>query len=66
MDRLAEKITSFVQKNAEKYCRLSEEIWNYAELAFQEEKSVKALTDLLEQEGFRITSGLAGIPTAFR
>ena len=65
MESLAEKITQFVQKNEEKYRRLSQEIWGYAELAFQEEKSVRALTEMLEQEGFRITAGLAGIPTAF-
>ena len=65
MEALAEKITRFVQKNAEKYRKLSQEIWGYAELAFQEKKSVRALSEMLEQEGFRITAGLAGIPTAF-
>ncbi|MDD3192677.1 MAG: amidohydrolase [Oscillospiraceae bacterium] len=65
MERLAEKITQFVRKNEKKYCEISEKIWQYAELAFHEEKSAKALTDLLEQEGFRVTAGLAGIPTAF-
>lgn len=65
MDYFAEKITQFVQKNEEKYCQLSQEIWRYAELAFHEEKSSQALIQMLTQEGFTITTGLAGIPTAF-
>ena len=65
MDYFAEKITQFVQKNEEKYCQLSQEIWRYAELAFHEEKSSQALIQMLTQEGFAITTGLAGIPTAF-
>ena len=39
MENLAKKITQFVQKNEERYRKLSKEIWNYAELAFHEEKS---------------------------
>ena len=65
MEQLASKITAWVQKNQEKYMRLSQQIWQYAELAFQETKSVQALTQLLEEEGFAVTAGLAGIPTAF-
>lgn len=65
MDYFAEKITQFVRKNEEKYCQLSQEIWRYAELAFHEEKSSQALIQMLAQEGFAITTGLAGIPTAF-
>ena len=65
MEHLAKKITQFIRKNEEKYCKLSQEIWQYAELAFHEEKSSQALIRMLEQEGFQITAGLADIPTAF-
>ena len=65
MENLAKKITQFVQKNEERYRKLSKEIWNYAELAFHEEKSAQALIRMLEEEGFAITTGLADIPTAF-
>lgn len=47
-------------------CNLSDEIWDYAEIRFQETKSVKALTDLLISEGFHVDIGLADMPTAFR
>lgn len=65
MNRLAEKITRYVQQNEEKYSALSKQIWSYGELAFHEHQSVKAITDLLIEEGFSIRENLAGIPTAF-
>jgi aminobenzoyl-glutamate utilization protein B len=47
------------------YVALSDEIWEYAELRFQEHKAVAAQCAILEAEGFRVTRGLAGMPTAF-
>jgi aminobenzoyl-glutamate utilization protein B len=44
---------------------LSDEIWKYAETALREHKSSKALADWAEAEGFRVTRGVAGMPTAF-
>ena len=44
---------------------LSDEVWRYAETALQETKSSKALADFAEQKGFRVTRGVAGMPTAF-
>ena len=41
------------------------EIWNYAELGYQENKSADLLAQSLEDEGFSIKKNLAGIPTAF-
>lgn len=40
-------------------------IWNWAELGYQEQKSSRLLSDLLESRGFRVTRGVANIPTAF-
>ncbi len=44
---------------------LSDEIWAYAEIAFQEKKSSKALADYAEAQGFKVERGVAQIPTAF-
>jgi len=44
---------------------LSDEIWAYAEVAFQETKSSKALADYAESKGFKVERGVAEIPTAF-
>ncbi len=41
------------------------QIWNFSELGYKEEKSSALLKGLLEKEGFRVESGVAGIPTAF-
>ncbi len=49
----------------ERYGRISDAIWSYAELGLQEFKSSKLLADALEKEGFRVERGLAGMPTCF-
>ncbi len=45
--------------------QLSDQIWAYAEPAFQETKSSKALADYAEANGFKVERGVAEIPTAF-
>ncbi|WP_278673652.1 amidohydrolase [Acidaminococcus fermentans] len=44
---------------------LNQQIWAAAELKFQEYHSAEAMAGLLERHGFRITRGLAHMPTAF-
>ena len=44
---------------------IARDIWEYAELSYTEIRSAKELEDALEEEGFRITTGIADIPTAF-
>src|SRR6266513_2785229 len=40
-------------------------VFSFAELGFQEFETSKYLTGILQKEGFRVESGVAGIPTAF-
>ncbi len=54
-----------IDENREQLTALSDEVWRYAETALQETKSSKALADLAEKKGFRVTRGVAGMPTAF-
>jgi aminobenzoyl-glutamate utilization protein B len=49
----------------EKYGRISDSIWHYAELGMQEFKSSALLIRTLEQEGFRVEKRVAGMPTCF-
>jgi len=49
----------------EKFGKISDAIWSYAELGLQEFKSSKLLADTLEQAGFKVERGLAGMPTCF-
>lgn len=44
---------------------LSDRVWSLAETGLGETQSAAALEAALEAEGFRVTAGLAGIPTAF-
>lgn len=41
------------------------QIWEWAEPGYQELRSAARLADWLEQSGFNVTRGVAGIPTAF-
>jgi len=49
----------------EKFGRISDAIWSYAELGLQEFRSSKLLADTLEEAGFKVERGLAGMPTCF-
>jgi len=40
-------------------------IWEWAEPGYQETKSSALLASLVEEEGFEVTRGVAGIPTSF-
>jgi len=49
----------------ERFGRVSDAIWSFAELGLQEFKSSGLLIKTLEAEGFSIAKGLAGMPTCF-
>jgi len=48
-----------------KYGNISDTIWNFAELGMQEFKSSAILIKTLEEEGFHVDKGVAGMPTCF-
>jgi aminobenzoyl-glutamate utilization protein B len=48
-----------------KFGKISDAIWNFAELGMQEFKSSAILIKTLEEEGFRVEKGVAGMPTCF-
>ena len=64
---LAEKkaATASIDNTADRLSALSDEIWRYAETALKETRSSKALADFAEQNGFKVTRGVASMPTAF-
>lgn len=68
MDIMNEKkraVIDFIDKNYSELSQLSDRIWSYKEIAFQEEQSSKALSEYAMKQGFRVTRGVADIPTAF-
>lgn len=64
-DKEKQVVIDNLDKNFPKYSEIAKEIWDYAELGFLEEKSTAILQKQLEQEGFKIDKGVAGMPTAF-
>ncbi|MBK5258375.1 MAG: amidohydrolase [Thermoanaerobaculia bacterium] len=54
-----------IEKNADQLTALSDEVWRYAETALKETRSSKALADFAEKNGFKVTRGVASMPTAF-
>jgi aminobenzoyl-glutamate utilization protein B len=49
----------------DRFGRIADAIWSYAELGLQEYKSSALLIETFEREGFKIEKGLAGMPTCF-
>lgn len=44
---------------------VSDKVWEYAELPYDEYKSAALYKEVLEKEGFKVEMGVADIPTAF-
>lgn len=64
----AQNATKFINEldaKQEHYAGIAQEIWNLAEMGYQEEKSAALLQETLAKEGFKITTNIADIPTAF-
>ena len=60
-----EKILLEIEKSSGTFKDVAHNIWELAELGFLEEKSSALLRKVLKREGFSITTGVAGMPTAF-
>lgn len=60
-----ESAFEWIEKNRERLIRISDTIWEYAELGLREYKSSKLLADELEKHGFKVEREVAGMPTAF-
>jgi aminobenzoyl-glutamate utilization protein B len=60
-----EEAVASIEKRKAEMTKLSDQIWGFAETAFREHKSSKALSDYAEQQGFKVERGIAGMPTAF-
>ena len=54
-----------IDQKADLIGNLSDAVWDAAETAFTEYKSADVLCNALQQEGFEVQRGLAGIDTAF-
>ena len=58
-------VLSSIDAHQDQYQSVAQEIWSYAEMGYQEERSSALLQKTLSEEGFTIEAGVADIPTAF-
>lgn len=64
-DKEKEAIVANIDAKQDDYFSIAKQIWNYAEVGYQEEKSSGLLQEQLSKNGFQIETGVAEIPTAF-
>lgn len=60
-----QRISELVDEKAYKFINMNDQIWEFAEIRFQEHKSAKLQMDMLKAEGFTVKKALSGIETAF-
>ncbi len=60
-----EKIIESVNARADRLNLASDRIWEYAETAFTENRSMEELCSILEAEGFEVKKGIGNVETAF-
>lgn len=60
-----QKLFSDLDNATDTYRDIATQIWNLAEVGYQEYKSSELLQMQLNNSGFTVTPGVAGIPTAF-
>ncbi|MDY0099866.1 MAG: amidohydrolase [Bacteroidales bacterium] len=60
-----ETVIKLIESIQDELTRISDTIWKYAEVGFEEYKSSMLLADLAEKNGFKVERGISGMPTAF-
>lgn len=61
----SDAVINSIEIHKEKFENIAINIWNYAELGYQEKQSSNLLAQSLKDEGFVIKKGVADIPSAF-
>ena len=59
------ELASSIDAKRASYTAISDQIWSFAEVGYQEHKSSALLQRELTNAGFSVQAGVAGIPTAF-
>ncbi|MBI3684278.1 MAG: amidohydrolase, partial [Acidobacteria bacterium] len=62
---LKREARALVRANATLTQQMVDSIFSFSELGFQEFETSAYVTGILEKEGFTVTRGVAGMPTAF-
>jgi aminobenzoyl-glutamate utilization protein B len=65
LDKLKEEVAKTIDGEAKLVQEMVDMVFSFGEPGFQEFETVKYLTGILEQNGFKVQRNVAGIPTAF-
>ena len=65
LDALKAEAIAEVEKKKDLVQQMVDQVFSYGELGFQEVETSKYLTGILEKNGFTVTRGVAGMPTAW-
>jgi aminobenzoyl-glutamate utilization protein B len=57
-------VWDLVEAKRADFCALADRVWDTPELNYEEVRSAAEHTAMLQREGFRVTTGIAGLPTA--
>ena len=60
-----EVVAAHIEAGRANYANVAQQIWDLAEVGYQEEKSSGLLQSELKAAGFTVDAGVAGMPTAF-
>ena len=58
-------VAGAIEQRGSAYFDMARQIWEWAEVGYQETRSSALLQQALAGEGFEVSAGVAGIPTAF-
>ena len=58
-------VCDYIENNRDIFIKAADEVWGYAEPGMKEYKSAACLAKACKDGGFKVTEGVAGIPTAF-
>ncbi|HHY34230.1 MAG TPA: amidohydrolase [Firmicutes bacterium] len=64
-DPVERDVLEYLDRLSPELARLSDAVWDFAELGFREYRSASTLASFLEEQGFSVSRGTGGIPTAF-
>ena len=65
LDASQNSVNQSIKKHQSTFENVAMDIWDLAEVGYQEYKSSEILINVLKKNGFKITTGVADIPTAF-
>lgn len=63
--KIKEELLQWIENNKERFSQTVDALWEKPEIGMEEYNSSKLLIELLNEYGFQVESGVAGMPTAF-